>query len=136
MSIRTISCIALVPLAFSASALAASASDCGSLIKVRQHNKHAMTLVEGRNKSGQPILAYVVLRTPTLADDYKTIAFKGVFTGGDALRPRTSMNLGSFDQLKSPGSLIVDYVRLGDGSTCGLATSPEAHTVAARFLAQ
>ncbi len=132
--LRIVGRVAVVLSVVSLSAFAAS-GDCGSIIKLRQHNKNGQTQIDGRNSSRKPIVAYVVVDGPKAPQDYRTFTLHGLFTNGDSMRPGSSMNLGSFEQRKTQGSLFVDYVRLADGTTCGKAESSDAKAISTRFTA-
>ena len=117
-----------------ASVALASASECKSSINLHQHNKDGKTWIKAKNKSRKPIVAYVVQDIPTATADYRTYSFDGVFTNGDAMKPGSSMNLGTILQRqKKTGIIRVDYVRFSDGSTCGNADTTEAQAISARF---
>jgi hypothetical protein len=90
----------------------------------------------GKNISGKPIVAYVVVDAPTSSQDYRTRTLHAVFTNGDSMRPGSSINMGSFERRRAGGSLSVDYVRTSDGATCGKAESSDAKAVSARSAAQ
>jgi hypothetical protein len=116
-----------------ASVALASASECKSSINLHQHNKDGKTWIEAKNRSGKPIVAYVVQDMPTLKTDYRTYSLRGVFTNGDAMKPGSSMNLGTVQRQKKTGIIRVDYIRFSDGSTCGHADTTEAQAISARF---
>ncbi|HMF64024.1 MAG TPA: hypothetical protein VK608_08055, partial [Edaphobacter sp.] len=94
--LRIVGRVAVVLSVVSLSAFAAS-GDCGSIIKLRQRNKNGQTQIDGRNSSGKPIVAYVVVDAPKAPQDYRTFTFHGLFTNGDSMRPGSSMNLGSLE---------------------------------------
>jgi len=84
------------------------------------------------NTSSKPIVAYVLANAETRSGDgTPATTFSGVFTGKDALAPRRSFDVGKIDS--RPKSILVDYVRFADGSTCGSVTTQQAKDIVARF---
>lgn len=95
-------------------ALHTFASDCASVIEVRQRTQDGRTEFTARNFSSKPMVAYVVAAGRD-ANGNPTNVFYGVFTAGDSLRPGASMAIGSVSSNPGELKLAVDYVRRPDG---------------------
>jgi hypothetical protein len=113
-------------------ALHTLASDCASVIEVRQRTQDGKTEFTARNISSTPMVAYVVAAGRD-ANGNPTNVFYGVFTAGDSLRPGASMSIGSVSSNPVELKPVVDYVRRADGSACGNASTKQAKDAIARF---
>ena len=90
--------------------------------------------VSGRNISGQPLVAYVVLVRS--ADGAHSTVAQGVYTGGDAMAPGASEQLGPIpleNNREEDYRVVLDYVRLADGTEAGPKSTEQARQAAARF---
>jgi hypothetical protein len=90
--------------------------------------------VSGRNVSGQPLVAYVVMIQST--DGTHTTVAKGVYTGADSMVAGGSEQLARIalnDKGEGEFRAVLDYVRLKDGTEAGPKATQEARTAAARF---
>jgi len=99
--------------------------------QLAQASKDAKVHVTGKNISRSPIVAYVVLAE----HGHWRVVWKGVYSVGDTLGPGKTVDLGDVptDSTSEHTKLLVDYVRLADGTAWGNATTEEAKEIAARY---
>ena len=114
-------------------ALNAFGDDCASVIQVNQQSRDGKEQFVAKNISKRPIIAYVVTDDTRDASGNPLHVFSGVFTGGDALHPGASMEIGSVSSSRNQPKFLVDYVRLADGWSCGAASTKEAKVAIARL---
>lgn len=123
-------CLKLAFALFAVLPVAFGSSD-SPFFRLAEKSKEAKMHVTGKNISHSPIVAYVVLAER----GHSRFVWHGVYTGGDALRPGKTVEVGdaplsnSSEQL----NLVVDYIRLADGTVWGSATTEEAKEIAARY---
>ena len=120
--------IAAVLLAIVAQPLVASDSP---FLHIQQRTQHGQLHLVGKNIAQSPIVAYVVVA----ARDANQTVFTGVYTAGDSLAAKKSVDMGTMpagsDQ--TPARISVDFIRLADGTMWGAATTDQAKEIAARF---
>jgi hypothetical protein len=90
--------------------------------------------VTARNVSGQPLVAYVVLIQSM--DGTHTTTAHGIYAGGDSMGPGGSERLGPValeDKSEQDYRVVLDYVRLADGTEFGSRTTEQSKRAAARF---
>jgi hypothetical protein len=98
---------------------------------LKQTTKRGTIQVTGTNTSHTPIVAYVVI----FERAHQRTVWHGVYTRGDVLRTGKSVRVGVVPQgtLMGRPSLILDYVRLSDGTSWGNAQTDEAKEIEASF---
>jgi hypothetical protein len=125
MRIRSLVFSMLAPL------LMAFAADDSPYLKLTSHSKAEGVSISAQNVSGKAIVAYVILAD--YPKQHSTATYRGVYTEGDVFPANTSIDVATLP-VKSTDApqLIVDYVRLADGTTWGPATSAEAKALTAK----
>jgi hypothetical protein len=114
-------------LAFLASCVALLGAECATTIRIHQDSK-GTSLVNGTDKA---IIAYFLF-DPDAKDSVGNFSrtYHGIFTSGDSLRSKKSIEVRK--EGASAGRLAIDYVLFLDGSSCGMAATPEAKRVSDR----
>jgi hypothetical protein len=107
-------------------------AECQSVIRVNEQHKNDQVRISAKNTSRSPIIAYVIAGGGRSMDGSPTNVYSGVYSGRDALFPGKSIELDVHQGAAIPLNLIVDYVRLANGLSCGKATTETAKTVATR----
>ena len=99
--------------------------------QLEQANKNGTVQIIGKNISGSPIVAYVVVAEHA----QKRMVWNGVYTRGDSLGVGKSVTLGEITVGSSAeqAKVYVDYVRLADGTAWGDAKTDQAKEIEARF---
>ena len=109
---------------------AAYASPGDSLLRLAEVQKGPDVNVTGTNTSRNPVVAYVVVEE----SGHSRVVWKAVYTNGDSLKPGKTTVLGNVPKTsKADLKLVVDYVRLADGTTWGTASTDEAKEISVRF---
>ena len=87
--------------------------------------------VTGRNISRGPIVAYVVFAE----HGHSRVVWKSAFSAGESLKPGKIVELGHvpIGPASERVTVVVDYVRLADGTVWGNRTTVEAKELAARY---
>ena len=104
-------------------------------LKVHQKAEDGIIHLSAENVSDKPIVAYVVAVERKTDSGKATIVHSGVYTGEDQFAAQGTVSLGTLDTRSSSAapSVIVDYVRLSDGTVWGDAVTEQGKEVAARF---
>ena len=94
------------------------------LFSVKQESNNSIIHLTGTNTAQSPILAYVVVAE--IGRSRNT---------GEELKPGKSIEIGAMNTGTESGNanVVVDYVRLVDGTKWGSATTEEAKEIEARF---
>lgn len=108
-------------------------ANCDSALQILERRKDAKTHVMAKNASSSPLVAYVLTGGEKSADRSRTKVYSAVYSGSDSLAPGESIEIDVQQDAASPLNVIVDYVRLADGWSCGNAVTEEAKKIAARF---
>jgi len=87
--------------------------------------------VSGKNTSKSPIVAYVVFAE----HGHSRVVWKGAFSAGESLKPGKIIELGHvpIGPASERVTILVDYLRLADGTEWGNSTTEEAKELAARY---
>ena len=108
-------------------------AQCDSLIRLDTKAKGGEVQISVRNTSKHPIIAYVVISKPAAPGDTAPArVYSGVFTDGDSLLPSRSLLIATV-AASNKEPLMIDYVRLRNSQTCGMATSEAARKIAAGY---
>jgi hypothetical protein len=101
------------------------------LFSVKQESNNSIIHLTGTNTAQSPILAYVVIAE--IGRSRKT--WKRICNTGEELKPGMSIEIGTMNTGTESGdaNVVVDYVRLADGTKWGPATTEEAKEIEARF---
>ncbi len=102
-------------------------------LKLSQTIKDQAIRNEAENVSGKPIVAYVV--TIEHSKGQSTTVHYGVYSGKDQFAAGRSVQVATLEARLISGELkvVVDYVRLADGTTWGDSATEQGKEVAARF---
>lgn len=114
--------------------LMAFAADNSPYLKLTSHSKAEGVSISAQNVSGKSIVAYVVMvEYPKQGGTDLRATYEGVYTNGDVFAANTSIDVATLPVKRTDApQMIVDYVRLADGTTWGPATSAEAKALAAK----
>ena len=111
-------------------------ADRNPYLKLRQRTKDGKIQFAIQNASGKPIVAYVVAVEYTSQDgsQSKTVHY-GVYSGKDRFVAGRTLQVAELEARRVSGepTILVDYVRLADGTTWGDHVTDEGKEVAARF---
>lgn len=108
-----------------------SAASDSPFFRLKETKKNGKVEVLGTNICHSPIIAYVVVFERA---NQRTV-WHGVYKDGDELRTGKTVRVGALPDGSYMGRPIisVDYVRLANGTTWGVAQTDEAKEIAARF---
>jgi hypothetical protein len=104
------------------------------LFSVKQESNNSVIHLTGTNMAQSPVLAYVVVaEIGRSRKTWKT--WKSVCNTGEELKPGMSIEIGTMntDTASGNANVVVDSVRLADGTKWGPATTKEAKEIGARF---
>jgi hypothetical protein len=114
------------------SAVSAIAADSPP-VELTRRTENGQLYLRARNASGKPIIAYVI----AIKSDggASTHVEYGVYTNGDSLAPGGTVDVGpvKIQANAVPPVVVLDYVRLADGSSWGERSTAQAKEIAARF---
>jgi len=110
-------------------AVGVSAAPNSPFLRLEHTSKAGKVQFAVKNVSQRPIVAYVVVAE---SQNHRSV-WHGVYTGKDALAAGQTAIVGEVSGPESQVKVIVDYVRLADGTTWGDATTDDAKEIAARF---
>jgi hypothetical protein len=101
--------------------LMASAADDNPYLKLTSLSKAEGVYIAAQNVSGKSIVAYVVMvEYPKQGGADLRATYEGVYTNGDVFAANTSIEVASLPVKRADApQLVVDYVRLADGTTWG-----------------
>jgi hypothetical protein len=93
--------------------------------------KNGSIHITGKNISGKAIVAYVVVADSA----HQRTVWHGVYTEGDTLRTGAKITVGDIPVGPSSAqvNVVVDYVRLADGTTWGDAATDQSRDISARY---
>jgi hypothetical protein len=99
--------------------------------ELKETAQNGKVQVTGKNISQIPLVAYVVVAER----GHRRVVWNGVYTEGDTLKRGNTVTLGDMDAHSSAeeGNLLVDYVRLADGTAWGACATEQGKQIAARF---
>jgi hypothetical protein len=113
--------------------VAAGLSGAGEnpFFRVEQAAKDGKVQVAGKNISGVPMVAYVVIAER----GHQRVVYYGVYTEGDTLGAGKDVMVGEMPagSAAEQGRITVDYVRLANGTVWGDAETDQAKEIVARF---
>jgi hypothetical protein len=105
--------------------------DCPFLHLKEKTSKDGKIHLFAKNTANQPILAYIVLGVR----NGQQSVWKGIYTNGSMLKAGSSVEVGEVPGVAGTTmtKLVVDFVRLGDGTSWGEVSTEEAKEAVARF---
>jgi hypothetical protein len=104
-------------------------AQCRTQAHIFEKLRHGQNVLLLKNMTARPIVGYVV----AIGSGESSKVYSGTFSNGDLVIIKGVFELGPLPRNAKHQIPVIDYVRLSDGTSCGLASTNEARNIVARF---